>query len=41
MELIVILSLLVLVALLAPVFGTDSRALHDPLDAQQPRTGLF
>jgi hypothetical protein len=41
MELIVILALVVLLAILAPVFGTDSRGLHDPLDAQEPRAGLF
>jgi hypothetical protein len=41
MELILILSLLVLLAILAPIFGADSRNLHDPLDAREPRAGLF
>jgi hypothetical protein len=41
METILILTLLVLLALLAPILGTDSRDLHDPLDAQEPRAGLF
>ena len=41
MDTILILTLLVLLALLAPILGTDSRDLHDPLDAQKPRSGLF
>lgn len=41
MELIVILTLVVLLAILAPILGTDSRNLRDPLDAQEPRAGLF
>jgi len=41
MELLVIVLILVLLAVLAPILGADSRDLRDPLDAQQPRPGLF
>ena len=41
MELLVLLVLMTLLAVAAPTLGTDSRNLHDPVDSEAPRPGLW